>query len=151
MIGDISSAAAASAANTASAAGGLGSLGGEAFLNLMVAQLRYQNPMAPSDPSSMMQQTATFTQVETMQKLAALQQQMLGLQRATMAADMVGKEVTVRGTDGQDVTGVVDGVRFTEVGPLLRIGDEEFAVESVEAFGAPAAAEAAAPVPATTQ
>jgi len=135
MIGDITSATAATAANSASAAGGLGALGGEAFLNLMVTQLRYQNPMAPSDPNAMMQQTATFTQVETMQKLAALQQQMLGLQRATMAADMVGKEVTVRGADGKDVTGVVDGVRFTEAGPLLRIGDQDFAVESVEAFG----------------
>jgi flagellar basal-body rod modification protein FlgD len=148
MIGDITSAAAASAANTASAAGGLGALGGEAFLNLMVTQLRYQNPMAPSDPSAMMQQTATFTQVETMQKLAALQQQMLGLQRATMAADMVGKEVTVRGTDGADVTGTVDGVRFTETGPLLRIGDQEFAVESVEAFGTTAAPAAPPATPA---
>ena len=148
MIGDITSATAAQAANTASAAGGLGALGGEAFLNLMVTQLRYQNPMAPSDPSAMMQQTATFTQVETMQKLAALQQQMLGLQRATMAADMVGKEVTVRAPGGEDVTGMVDGVRFTETGPMLRIGDKDFAVESVEAFGTTTAP--AAPVPDAT-
>ena len=147
MIGDITSAAAASATQSAQAGTGLGGLGGDAFLNLMVAQLRYQNPMAPSDPSAMMNQTATFTQVETMQKLAQLQQQMLGLQRATMAADMVGKEVTVRGADGNDVTGTVDGVRFTETGPLLRVGDQEFPVESVEAFGTTSAPTA----PATTE
>jgi len=31
----------------------LGGLGSDGFLKLMVAQLQYQNPMAPSDPSAM--------------------------------------------------------------------------------------------------
>src|SRR5688572_12833212 len=130
MIGDITSAAAATAA-TPTAAGGLGGLGSDAFLNLLVAQLRYQNPMAPSDPSAMLNQTATFTQVETMQRLAAAQQQMLGLQRASIAADMVGQDVTAQATDGTQIKGVVDGVRFTETGPVLLIGDREVPMEQV--------------------
>ena len=136
MIGDITGAAAAATAGTASGAGSLGGLGSEAFLNLLVAQLRYQNPMAPSDPSAMLNQTATFTQVETMQRLAAAQQQMLGLQRASVAADMVGQEVTAQATDGTQISGVVDGVRFTETGPVLLLGDREVPVENVTGFSA---------------
>jgi len=139
MIGDMNGAsafAAQAAAPTAAApsAGGLGNLGGEAFLNLLVAQLRYQNPMSPSDPSAMLQQTAAFTQVETMQRLAATQQQLLGLQRATVAADMVGKEVTAQAADGATITGLVDGVRFTGTGPVLLLGDREVPVEQVTGF-----------------
>jgi flagellar basal-body rod modification protein FlgD len=141
MIGDITSTAAPSTAPAQPAAGGLGGLGPQAFLNLLVAQLRYQNPMSPSDPSAMLQQTASFTQVETMQRMAAAQQQMLGLQRASIAADMVGKEVTAEVTGGAQVTGVVDGVRYTDTGPVLLLGDRQVTVESVTGYGAaPAAA-----------
>lgn len=140
MMGDITAvqtmAPPASPGGAPAAGGGLGSLGGEAFLNLLVAQLRYQNPMAPSDPSAMLQQTAAFTQVETMQRLAAAQQQLLGLQRATVAADMVGKEVTAQAADGAQITGVVDGVRFTGTGPVLLLGDREVPVEQVTGFSA---------------
>lgn len=124
----------------------LGGLGSDAFLKLLVAQLRFQNPMAPSDPAAMLQQTAQFTQVETLQQMTSMQQQLLGLSKATMAADMVGKEVTARAPDGKETTGVVDGVRFTESGPLLSIGDAEVPVESVTRFGRTVAPEA----PATT-
>ncbi len=47
----------------------------------MVAQLKYQDPMAPADGAAMMQQTAQFTQVETLQKLASVQEQLVGLQQ----------------------------------------------------------------------
>jgi len=148
MIGDIT-AAAATAAPATPGAGGLGGLGSDAFLNLLVAQLRYQNPMAPSDPSAMLQQTAAFTQVETMQRLAATQQQLLGLQRATVAADMVGKEVTAQATGGAQVTGVVDGVRFTGTGPVLLLGDREVPVEQVTGFSSVTASAPGAPDTAT--
>jgi hypothetical protein len=45
----------------------------DAFLKLMVAQLRYQNPMSPADPQAFLAQTAQFTTVE---KLTQLTQQL---------------------------------------------------------------------------
>lgn len=114
------------------AATGLGQLDSDAFLKLMVAQLKYQDPMAPSDGAAMMEQTAQFTQVETMQKLVTMQQQLMGLQQTAIGSDLIGHEVTAVTETGAPVVGVVDGLRFTDVGPLLLIGEYEVPLDSVE-------------------
>ena len=132
--------ASAAAAQGSTGANGLGALDGEAFLQLMVAQLRYQNPLEPTDASTMMQQTAAFTQVETLQKLAASQQTMLGMNEALMASGLVGKSVAAVRPDDTVVNGPVSGVRFTAEGPMLSIGDEEVAMAAIVQIGQPNAA-----------
>lgn len=104
-------------------AGSLGGLGGDAFLKLLVAQLKYQNPMEPSDGSQLMQQTAQFTQVETLQQLAAAQQQLMGLSQFSLAVGLSGKQVTAFGPGGT-VSGEVGGIRFTADGPQLEIDNQ---------------------------
>ena len=53
----------------------------DAFLKLMVAQLKYQNPMSPTDPSAMMAQTAQFTMVESLQAISQSQSDASAWQR----------------------------------------------------------------------
>ena len=129
---DPTAAAAAAQARASAPTAGLGQLDSDAFLKLMVAQLKYQDPMAPSDGAAMMQQTAQFTQVETMQKLVEMQQQLMGLQQTAIGSDLIGHEITAVTETGAPITGTVDGMRFTDVGPLLRIGDTEVPLENVE-------------------
>jgi len=43
----------------------------DTFLKLLVAQLKYQNPMEPVDSSQFMAQTAQFTMVEKLEAMAA--------------------------------------------------------------------------------
>lgn len=135
MIGSVT----AATSPTAGASSALGQLGSDAFLKLLVAQLRYQNPMAPTDASAMMQQTAQFTQVETLQQMAKSQQLLLGLQQVTIAADLVGKEVTAKAMDGQEVSGTVDAVRFTDAGTVLRVGERDVLLDQALEIRAPAA------------
>ena len=45
-------------------------LGQDAFLQLLVAQLKYQDPMSPSDSAEFLSQTAQFTQVEKLEEIA---------------------------------------------------------------------------------
>jgi flagellar basal-body rod modification protein FlgD len=124
---------------TAAAGSGLGALDSDAFLKLMVAQLRYQNPLEPTDASQMMAQTAAFTQVETLQKLAASQQTMLGMQEALMATGLVGSQIQAMRVDETILQGTVDGVRFTPEGPLLSVDGEEVALAAVIHVGVGAA------------
>jgi flagellar basal-body rod modification protein FlgD len=133
------------AAASAATGTGLGALDSEAFLKLMVAQLRYQNPLEPTDASTMMQQTASFTQVETLQKLASSQQTMLGMSEALMATGLVGKSVAAVRLDDSVMQGVVDGVRFTAEGPLLSIGGEEVAMAAIIQVGEVSAPDGEAP------
>ena len=110
----------------------LGQLGTDAFLQLLVAQLRYQNPLAPTDGAAMLQQTATFTQVETLKEIAAINQQLIGFQQVTMGLGLVGKEIDAITADGQPVSGEVTSMRFTVDGPFLRLGDgREIPMENV--------------------
>lgn len=101
--------------------GGLGQLDSDAFLKLLVAQMRYQNPLAPTDASAMLEQTAQFTSVETLQAISETNQALLGFQQTTMALGVVGKEVTAFSVDGTQVQGTVDTVRFTADGPILEL------------------------------
>jgi flagellar basal-body rod modification protein FlgD len=112
------------AANTAGAGTAISGLGGDAFLKLFVAQLRYQNPMEPADGTQLMMQTAQFTQVESLQQLAANQQQLVGLTQFALAVGLTGKTVTAAGADGFETTGTVESVRFSPTGPELKLGEE---------------------------
>lgn len=116
---------------SSSFAGSLGGLGGDAFLKLLVAQLKYQNPMEPSDGSQLMQQTAQFTQVETLQQLAAAQQQLMGLSQFSLAVGLSGKQVTAVGPTGSTVSGEVQGIRFTADGPQLEIDSQWIPLSNV--------------------
>lgn len=91
-----------------------GGLGGDAFLKLLVAQLRFQNPMEPTDASAMLGQTAQFTQVETLQQLARTQAQLAGLSQTGVAAGMVGQDVSAVDAEGRM------GDRHRRRRPLLR-------------------------------
>ena len=117
--------AAQSAPSSSSTGSVFGGMGSEDFMKLLVAQLRYQNPLQPSDPAAMLQQTAQFAQMEALQKVASTQQQLLGLNQTAMSTDLVGKTVTATTPDGDPIEGVVDAVRFTADGPVLRIGTTE--------------------------
>ena len=109
----------------------LGGLGSDGFLKLMIAQLQYQNPLAPSDPSAMMQQTAQLAQLDAVQQLASLQRRDLGLQQAVMAAGLMGETVTADGGDGTTVQGVVDAVRYTTAGPVLQVEGQDVALDAI--------------------
>jgi flagellar basal-body rod modification protein FlgD len=124
-----------STATSATAGQSLGTLGPDAFLNLMVAQMRYQDPLAPSDANAMMQQTSMLAQTELMTKLADAQQALLGMQRATMATDLVGSHVQGVDAAGATVQGTVDAVRFSRSGPLLVVGGVELALEDTYQLG----------------
>lgn len=82
------------------------------FLQLLVAQMRYQDPDNPASASDMMNQTAMFSQVQTMQQMVQQNTQMLALQRALQAGSLAGHTVSYTATDGSTKTGVVSSVRI---------------------------------------
>jgi flagellar basal-body rod modification protein FlgD len=123
---------------SASPAGGLGALDGQAFMKLMVAQMRYQNPFEPMDTSAMLQQTASLTTVETLQQVSSNERLLIGLQQAGMAASFVGRSVTALDAAGQEVSGIVKTVRFAADGPILQIGGQEVPIANVTSVTAAA-------------
>jgi flagellar basal-body rod modification protein FlgD len=119
---------------------GMVGLDSQAFMNLLVAQLRYQDPMSPTDSNALMQQTSVLAQTELLTSVSEMQQQLLGLQRANIATDLIGKQVEGLTEDGATVSGIVDGVRFEQTGPILLIGDHQVSVDNATSIGSAAGA-----------
>lgn len=144
MTSPISSIAAGTpvAQNPAVATSDNGTLSSKAFLQLLVAQLQYQDPSKPVDTSSFMNETATLTQVQTMEQSAQVSTDMLSAQRAQTASSLVGHTVSYTALDGSTQTGFVSAATISSPTPTLKIGTADIdlsKVQQVLATGTPAA------------
>lgn len=122
---------------------GSAELGKDAFLKLLVAQLKYQDPLNPAEGSEFIAQTAQFTQVEKLQEVAGSTSASLTLQQRWGAGATVGREVDFVGPDGVTVSGTVTSAVFTADEPLLRVltaaGPAEVPFAAVQALRDPTA------------
>ena len=106
-------------------------VGKDMFLKLLVAQLKYQNPMEPVDSSQFMAQTAQFTMVEKLQAMAAQTDVLVAGEAAQRAAGLLGRQVTYLDSAGAAQTGVVTGTKFGTEGPVLLLGQAEISLDDV--------------------
>jgi len=83
----------------------------DAFLQLLVAQLRYQDPLNPSDPAEFMATTAQFTVVEKLDELTQQGANTAIISGLSMASSLVGRTVTYVGADDAIATGVVSSAQ----------------------------------------
>ena len=82
----------------------------DTFLKLLVAQMRYQDPSNPTDPTQFMSQTAAFTQVEKLDQLVTQNASIVALQKTMNAGVIVGHTVTYTDDAGASQTGAVTSV-----------------------------------------
>jgi flagellar basal-body rod modification protein FlgD len=103
----------------------------QAFLQLLVAQLQYQDPSQPADMSSFMNQTAMLSQVQSTNAMQDTLQTLMQSQQAQTATTMVGKTVTYTDASGASHTGEVTGATSLTHDPQLLIGGHQVALSSV--------------------
>jgi flagellar basal-body rod modification protein FlgD len=106
-------------------------MGKDAFLKLLVAQLKYQDPSKPADGSQFLAQTAQFTQVEKLSELARVQQDTLNAQLMVGASSLIGRTVTYTGLDGKEAVGVVTSTTLGS-SPTLKVGNTDVPLSSVK-------------------
>jgi flagellar basal-body rod modification protein FlgD len=105
------------------------------FLKLLVAQMKYQDPMNPTDSSQFLSQTAQFTSLEKMTTLADQMSSLLQSQMAFGASGMIGKSVTYTDDQGLPQTGTVTGASFLSTGPTLTIDGTSVPLTSLTSVG----------------
>ena len=111
-----------------------GELGKDAFLKLLVAQLKYQDPSKPVDSSQFMAQTAAFTQVEKLQAWPRTPAPRWHCSRGWRPAACVGRTVSYVDANGVTRTGVVTSASFggsASAEPLVHIGTASVSLSSV--------------------
>ncbi len=108
---------------------GSSSLDKDAFLQLLVAQMKYQDPLQPTDNTEYISQLATFSELEEMQNMTASS----NLQRAS---GLVGQEVICKVTNSstgatQYVQGQVDYVVYENNKAYISIEDALYSIDDV--------------------
>lgn len=124
----------------ATPAGGLNGVNAQTFLQLLVAQLQYQDPSNPTDPTQFLSQTAQFQEVEQLQTLQTSLTAMQSSLAAASASGMLGQQVTATGADGtSQISGVVTSVNLSSAGPVLTVGGTQVPLSSVTSVAKPTA------------
>ncbi|NKY40440.1 flagellar hook assembly protein FlgD [Cellulomonas septica] len=105
----------------------------QAFLDLLVAQLRNQDPSAPMDSSQLMTQTTQLSTMESLVALADTQRESFALQMRMSAAQLVGQQITWTDADGAEKSGTVTGVSYAGPVPTVKVGDTDVTLDAVSA------------------
>ncbi|NPU84725.1 MAG: hypothetical protein HPY65_09580 [Syntrophaceae bacterium] len=100
-------------------------LGKEAFLEMLVAQLKYQDPMNPADGTEFASQLAQFSSLEQLTNLNDSIESLAVDTNSLQAVNLIGKVITA-GEDDSQVTGTVTAVSFSggSVSVTLDNGEE---------------------------
>jgi flagellar basal-body rod modification protein FlgD len=103
-------------------------LGKDDFLQLLVAQMKYQDPLEPTSNTEYIAQYATFSEVEQMQNMS----QSMDLSRAS---SLVGQTVQITTTNDSGVEstfmGKVDYVKYENGKALVAIDEELYSLDDV--------------------
>ncbi len=103
----------------------------DAFMKLLITQMKYQNPLEPTDPAAFMSTMTQMTTVEKLTQIADSATQQVDGQRSLSAASLIARQIEWKATDGSTKAGTVTGTKFTVDGPILIVGTEEVPFNTV--------------------
>ncbi|KAF0195871.1 MAG: figD [Bacillota bacterium] len=98
-------------------------LGKDAFLKILIAQMRNQDPLNPSDGTAMVAQLAQFSTLEQLQNLNTKLDSLVNLQLLGELSGLVGKSVTYLDENGVAQGGKVDSVLWLGQHSVLKINE----------------------------
>jgi flagellar basal-body rod modification protein FlgD len=105
--------------------------GGAQFMQLLLAQLRNQNPLDPVQDKDFLGQVTQLNSFQELQKMTKLLQSLSKSNQLTEAAGLIGKTIRVRAADGQVRSGLVSGVTLTGDTAMLVMGQDQAALADV--------------------
>jgi flagellar basal-body rod modification protein FlgD len=111
-------------------------LDSDAFLKLLVAQLKYQDPSKPTDSTEMMAQSAQFTMVQRLEDMAKATASTLGIEQGMAASSLVGKSISWLDPAGVTHSGTVTSASFgggAAAEPVLKVGTSAVQLSQVTA------------------
>lgn len=99
-------------------------LGKDDFLNLLVTQLKYQDPLSPMEDKEFISQMAQFTSLEQMKNMNNSVQ-------ITQATSFIGKQVTWADSQGNEMAGVVKSVKIVNGEARVLVGDQTLELKQI--------------------
>jgi flagellar basal-body rod modification protein FlgD len=91
------------------------------FLQLLIAQMKNQDPTSPTDMSQYMSQFAQLSAVEQAMQTNAKLDTLLSSSALAQAESLVGRTAAFTSSDGQDVNGKIMSVRIIQGGAVATL------------------------------
>lgn len=115
--------------NTSKSTRNTGEMGKDQFLQLLVTQLKYQNPLEPMDDKAFIAQMAQFSSLEQMQNLNATFASM-------KAFSLMGKTISASLKDDEtgettEVNGIVEKVKISGGKSYVQVNGKEVSIDDI--------------------
>lgn len=94
------------------------------FLELLVAQMKNQNPLSPTNSQEYVSEMAQFSTLEQLTNVAAGTEEQNQMETVSQSLSLVGKQVAYIKEDGTLGEGKVESVDFAEEGFTLTVNGE---------------------------
>lgn len=115
-------------------------MGKDVFLQLLITEMRYQDPLSPISNQESIAQLAQFSVLEQMQNVNANLEYLHGLYAKSSLASLIGKTVTYHpisseGPAGEDTfevaTGKIDGISYAGEVPMIQVNGKEIDLDQI--------------------
>ncbi len=102
----------------------------QTFLQLLVTQLKNQDPLDPQDSSQFVAELAAFSSLEQMANMNNSMQTVL----ETSVTNLIGKKATVTDPTVASgyVTGTIEGIQYYSDGPAVKINGVDYPFSAVQ-------------------
>lgn len=106
-------------------------LGEDAFMTLLLAQLKNQDPLKPMEDRDFIAQLAQFNSLSQLTQMNKTLSEMITTQSMAQASALIGKTVAGTGLDGSDIAGVVTGLHLSSGKVVLDVAGKELPLNGV--------------------
>ena len=107
-------------------------MGRQQFLQLMLTQLRNQDPLEPIENNELISQLSQFSTLEGIENLNAGFSDMLALQQLVQGADLVGRKVVIQPSlDAALIEGTVTAMSRQDQQLAIMVDGQRFLLDQV--------------------
>ena len=106
-------------------------IGQDQFMQLLVTQLRNQDPMEPVKQQDFLGQLAQFSSLAGIEKLNTNFAESLKFQQLSQGGALVGSRVEYANAQGESKTGMIDSARVLNGELRFQIGDDTVGLSDI--------------------
>jgi len=121
----------AQAQSSVQQATGMEGLGEDAFLQLLLAQLKNQDPLKPMDNTEFISQMAQLNSLNELMALNKTMSSMITAQMVTQGSALIGKTVSANLDTGESVSGVVEAMQINNDKVTLTVNGQQVPMEAI--------------------
>lgn len=103
----------------------------DSFMELLLLQLRSQDPLSPMDSAAMFNQMAQLSMLEQLWDIRDLLSESTASQQLSQGASLIGRQVEANSLENGRISGLVESVRMQSGSVWLQIGESEVRIDEV--------------------